>query len=115
MKFNKNDRVESVASLMVGKLGTVLFHDGSNYLPYRVDFDGVGALWMDERWLKRVESHPAILIRSDGVTTTAQLREGKTVTKEAKAVCNPADTFNFNTGGTACFQPPAVRHGLQPG
>lgn len=41
-----------------------------------------------------------IVITTDGETTTATLYEGKQRIKEAKAVCAPSDTFDFNYGST---------------
>lgn len=50
--------------------------------------------------LTDISKPSTILIRSDGKTTTAQLRDGKTTVKEAKAVCNPADSYSFETGAS---------------
>ena len=39
-------------------------------------------------------AYPAIVITTDGTTTTATLREGKQVLRTAKAVCAPDDTYD---------------------
>lgn len=39
-----------------------------------------------------------IVVTSDGVTTTATLRQGKTVLREAKAVCGKKDIFDYSFG-----------------
>lgn len=47
---------------------------------------------------------PAIVITSDGVTTTATRRIGKTIQATATAKCNPSDTFDFDEGARIAFE-----------
>lgn len=47
---------------------------------------------------------PVIVITSDGVTTTATRRIGKTIQAIATAKCNPGDTFDFDEGARIAFE-----------
>ena len=47
---------------------------------------------------------PVIVITSDGVTTTATRRIGKTIQATATAKCNPGDRFNFDEGARIAFE-----------
>ena len=47
---------------------------------------------------------PVIVITSDGVTTTATRRIGKTIQATAAAKCNPGDTFDFDEGARIAFE-----------
>ena len=47
---------------------------------------------------------PVIVITSDGVTTTATRRIGKTIQATATAKCNPGDTFDFDEGARIAFE-----------
>lgn len=47
---------------------------------------------------------PVIVITSDGVTTTATRRIGKTIQAIATAKCNPGDTFDFEEGARIAFE-----------
>ena len=47
---------------------------------------------------------PVIVITSDGVTTTATRRIGKTIQATATAKCNPSDTFDFDEGARIAFE-----------
>lgn len=47
---------------------------------------------------------PVIVITSDGVTTTATRRIGKTIQVTATAKCNPGDTFDFEEGARIAFE-----------
>lgn len=47
---------------------------------------------------------PVIVITSDGVTTTATRRIGKTIQATATAKCNPGDTFDFEEGARIAFE-----------
>ena len=47
---------------------------------------------------------PVIVITSDGVTTTATRRIGKTIQAIATAKCNPCDTFDFDEGARIAFE-----------
>jgi hypothetical protein len=46
---------------------------------------------------------PVTVITTDGITTTATLREGKRVIRTATAKCSPADTFDYATGAKLAF------------
>ena len=52
---------------------------------------------------KRVPQ-PVIVITSDGVTTTATRRIGKTIQATATAKCGPGDTFDFDEGARIAFE-----------
>lgn len=47
---------------------------------------------------------PVIVITSDGVTTTATRRIGKTIQATATAKCNPGDRFDFDEGARIAFE-----------
>ena len=47
---------------------------------------------------------PVIVITSDGVTTTATRRIGKTIQATATAKCNPDDSFDFDEGARIAFE-----------
>ncbi len=47
---------------------------------------------------------PVIVITSDGVTTTATRRIGKTIQAIATAKCNPCDSFDFDEGARIAFE-----------
>ena len=47
---------------------------------------------------------PVIVITSDGVTTTATRRIGKTIQATATAKCNPGDRFDFEEGARIAFE-----------
>lgn len=47
---------------------------------------------------------PVIVITSDGVTTTATRRIGKTIQATATAKCNPGDAFDFDEGARIAFE-----------
>jgi hypothetical protein len=44
-----------------------------------------------------------VVIHTDGETTTAILKDGKTVLKRATAKCSPEDTFDFGVGARLTF------------
>lgn len=45
-----------------------------------------------------------IVITSDGKNTLARMYDGKKIVKEAKAICSPDDTFDFETGAILAFR-----------
>lgn len=47
---------------------------------------------------------PVIVITSDGVTTTATRRIGKTIQATATAQCGPNDSFDFDEGARIAFE-----------
>lgn len=47
---------------------------------------------------------PVLVITSDGVTTRATRRIGKTIQATATAKCNPGDTFDFDEGARIAFE-----------
>ena len=47
---------------------------------------------------------PVTVITTDGTTTTAIKREGKTILATAKAICSPADTFDADYGAQLAFE-----------
>lgn len=47
---------------------------------------------------------PVIVITSDGVTTTATRRIGKTIQATATAKCSPGDRFDFEEGARIAFE-----------
>ena len=56
------------------------------------EHDRSGWYWADD--MIAGPAYPAIVITTDGTTTTATLREGKQVLRTAKAVCAPDDTYD---------------------
>lgn len=60
--------------------------------------------WTDEMLEPAAAAHPSIHITTDGKTTTAVLKEGGKVTNRAKAVCSPADTFDFRVGASIALE-----------
>lgn len=56
------------------------------------------------RQTKKRAPQPVIVITSDGVTTTATRRIGKTIQATATAKCNPGDTFDFEEGARIAFE-----------
>lgn len=42
--------------------------------------------------------HPTIIIHTDGITTTALLKEGRDIKSKATAVCSPNDTYDHEYG-----------------
>ena len=71
-------------------------HDGFSYGMSCKDGHGVYVL---PRQIKRI-NHPTIVITTDGKTTTATLREGKSIIKAVTATCHPDDDFSLATGAT---------------
>ena len=71
-------------------------HDGFSYGMSCKDGHGVYVL---PSQIKRIK-HPTIVITTDGKTTTATLREGKSIIKAVTATCHPDDDFSLSTGAT---------------
>ena len=86
---------------MHGKTYTItdVFTDG-----YTVDqldryrISGSPWLWCNDCFSSSKAHYPVTVITTDGVTTTATLREGKRVIRTASAKCDPRDTFGYETG-----------------
>lgn len=127
-KFSKGDRVKCAndipkiifeKSKCAGELGTVLkdAEDGSDFVPVRFDND-VGGHDCDGLCepghgrlvpcfalilIQKKNDLPVIVVITDGETTTATMREGKTVVASAKAVCSKNDIFDFGVGARVAF------------
>ena len=105
-EFKIGDRVLAVDNVGMYKTpapGTVISVYSKFSHPYRVHFDGSGyKLWSNVAGLLR-EKHPVIVITTDGKTTTATKRLGKTVLGTATARCNPGDKFDFDIGAALAF------------
>lgn len=56
------------------------------------------------RQTKKRAPQPVIVITSDGVTTTATRRIGKTIQVTATAKCGPNDSFDFEEGARIAFE-----------
>ena len=111
-KFKVGDRVRMVRETApvryrteyIGKSGKIVRVHGlriySHGQTYSTDFTGNYVVYEDE-----IESifHPVTVITTDGVTTTATLREGKRVIRTASAKCDPRDTFGYETGAKLAF------------
>lgn len=58
----------------------------------------------EEEFNMAINKHyPTLVIRTDGKVTTAQLKEGHKVIREAKASCSPEDTFSFKRGADIAY------------
>jgi hypothetical protein len=53
--------------------------------------------------LELIKENLIIVIRQSNNETIAEIKEGKTVIKSAKATCCPTDTYNFETGARLAF------------
>lgn len=58
---------------------------------------------VNQKYFDFDRSDQKIVITTDGITTTARLYSGKTVTKTATAKCSPDDTFSFEMGARIAF------------
>lgn len=67
--------------------------------------NGGSEYWVSPEFfdLVRPVALPVAVITTDGVTTTATLREGKRVIRTASAKCSPADTYDYATGAKLAF------------
>lgn len=62
-----------------------------------------GDVLVNQKYFDFDRSDQKIVITTDGITTTARLYSGKTVTKTATAKCSPDDTFSFEMGARIAF------------
>lgn len=60
------------------------------------------------------EKRPVIVITTDGKTTTATMRQGKTILKTASARCGKRDSFDFAEGARIAFERLQGREPFQP-
>lgn len=72
--------------------------------PPRYDLIGAVKVTPTPRQTAKRAPQPVIVITSDGVTTTATRRIGKTIQATATAKCNPGDTFDFDEGARIAFE-----------
>ena len=74
--------------------------------PPRYDYDMIGGvkITLTPQETKKRAQQPVIVITSDGVTTTATRRIGKTIQVTATAQCSPADSFDFDEGARIAFE-----------
>lgn len=122
-KFKVGDRVAVVGTCtgktFSGETGTIRYISCSGRLIVGVEFDkdisGHGGngyfkgkkshCWnVNENMIKTVSGSKTIVIYTNGTTTTALLKDGKKVLKTAIAKCNPADTYDFQTGARLAFE-----------
>lgn len=98
-KFKVGDRVIIASNECdhYGFIGRIVKSDNS-CLPYKVQLEDGSTHWHTEFALKSF--YETIIITADGKTTRAMLKNGRQTVKEAKAVCAPEDTYNFNTGAS---------------
>jgi hypothetical protein len=71
-------------------------HDGELYFKGKAGY----CYFIPKYCIKNIteKKYPTIIIKTDGTTTTAMLRQGKEVIRTATAKCNPADTFDYAVG-----------------
>lgn len=69
---------------------------------YLVKFDSGSTLWSNVTGL--IQKPPVIVITTDGKTTTAAMRQGKTILKQATARCSDKDIFDFSEGARIAFE-----------
>lgn len=62
--------------------------------------DGNQEFGLESKYFDLYTENQKIVITTDGKTTTAGLYDGKQRIKEAKAICAPTDTFDFNYGAS---------------
>lgn len=72
--------------------------------PPRYDLIGGVKITPTPQETKKRAQQPVIVITSDGVTTTATRRIGKTIQATATAKCNPGDRFDFDEGARIAFE-----------
>ena len=65
---------------------------------------GSGWFWYEHMIAGPAVQYPAIVTTTDGVTTTATLREGHKVLKTARAVCGQVDAFDQATGAKVALE-----------
>jgi hypothetical protein len=119
-EFKVGDRVAGSGTFdgrdIDGKLGTVkhLFRTGDLGIEFDDNIGGhdgffawngkPGHCWnVPSTQLKPEHYRKSIIIHTDGKTTTAILKEGKTVLKRATAKCSPGDKFDFTMGAMLAF------------
>ena len=122
MKYKVGNRVNTIDPVGVG---TIVGTGNDGVAPYLVSLDGwagkghMGARhrltagepapdssnwWFNERDLTLITPEAqSIHITTDGTTTHAVLKDGKSVVKRSKAVCAPSDVFDFETGARVAF------------
>lgn len=116
MKFKVGDKVKTKFGL--GKIVEIdkkdwdmpylVFHynynNGHNAEDYYGDkYFGNHCLWFEERDIELAKPKQSIHIYSDGVTTTAILKEGKKVIDKVEAICHKDDEFDFKVGAELAF------------
>lgn len=92
-----------------GELGVVTELRSSAEFPYRVRLDnGVEDIFNEVARVKKVcakttGKYPTIVITTDGKTTTAVKRVGKTVVSKSTSVCSDDDEFDFDVGAAVAI------------
>ena len=64
--------------------------------------DGYGH-YVSGEYVKLVSANSSIHIYTDGITTTAILKDGKKAIRTGQAKCSPDDTYDFNVGAKLAF------------
>lgn len=98
-------------------IGKIVQIDGTS-IPYLVEIQCKNfrpKIWCYEVEHVKPEKHPVIVITTDGKTTTATMRDGKTVLKTATARCGKKDAFDFNEGARVAFERLQGREPFQHG
>ena len=113
MKYKVGDKVRVRKDLVVGQMyGTRSFANEmrpmlGKIVTIRTSFGAFGYSLEESEWRWTGEMfeplEQSIHIYTDGVTTTAILREGKKTVKKATAKCHPDDEFDFDRGAEIAF------------
>ena len=114
-KFKAGDRIKLVREMApvknrvqyVGKSGEITKVCDSREYPYaqayNTNFTGIYVVYEDEIELVSRPTVVTVVITTNGVTTTATLREGKRVIRTATSKCSPKDTYDYETGAKLAF------------
>lgn len=82
-------KIATISKICSGK--EINLHDFQNC-------EGINTSWCYSTDMIESANSPTIVIRSDGKSTTAYLKDGHKTVKSAKATCSPADAFDLYIG-----------------
>lgn len=115
---NKKHRAFPICFPKVGTIGTIVSTHACNcYVQWEKGSTSENDLWCTNYDRIKHYNTKSIHIYSDGKTTTAILKEGKTEVKKATANCSLDDTYNFETGARLAFDrliDKEVKPGVKP-